>query len=522
MIYRFDDFEIDTECFELRRGGIAEKIEPQVFALIVLLVSNRGRLVTKDELNLEIWGGRVVSDAVVNSRIRTARKVLGDDGKAQRLIKTVHGRGFRFVGEARAERELSHGFYDLRSSDHGSGPAQPEQRGRPSIAVLPFRTLGLDQRHEPLADAIAHEVIVELARLHWLFVIARGSSFRFRGPDVDMPAAGALLGARYLLTGAIAIEGRRAAVTVELVEAEAGRVLWADRFDGALEDLLALRLTIAAKVASTIEVRISAHEVERTASIPTENLDSWTAYHRGLRHMFRFNPHDNTIAARLFDRALVADPGFARAHAGLSFTHFQNAFVGFARDADRHRTLAREHAEKGMELDPLDPFANLTMGRAEMLDGDIEGASVWFDRATGLCPNYAFSVYNRALTDAIVGAGANSEAGAMKAMALSPVDPLHYAMLTTRALSHIVRGEYADAVTWAERGGKAPNAHAHIFLIAALAHELSGKHDAALRWVREIARRDSGYDVATFHRSFPFRDARTAAVITDALKRLGV
>ena len=318
----------------------------------------------------------------------------------------------------------------------------------------------------------------------------------------------------------MAIDGRRTAVTVELVEVAGGRVLWADRFEGPLEDLLPLRLTIAANVASAIEIRLAANEAERTAELPTENLDSWAAYHRGLGHMFRFNPHDNAVAASLFDRALSADPGFARAHAGLSFTHFQNAFVGFTKDAERHRCLARAHAERGMELDPIDPFTNLTIGRADMLEGDIEGAANWFNRANELNPNYAFAVYNRALTDAIVGAGAQSEAGAMKAMALSPIDPLHYAMLTTRALSHIVRGEYPAAVTWAERGAKAPNAHAHIVLIAALAHELNGHHDDAARWIRELGRRDGSYDVATFHRAFPFRDASTQAVITATLERL--
>ena len=189
MIYRFENFEIDTDRFELRRDGVFEKVEPQVFALIELLVANDGRLVTKDELNLKIWGGRVVSEAVVNSRVRSARRALGDDGRTQRLIKTVHGRGFRFVGAAQAARDLPTGFFDARAQGTEAGEVRAESGGRPSIAVLPFQSLGLDQRHEPFADAIAHEVIVELSRLHWLFVIARGSSFRFRGSDVDLTAA---------------------------------------------------------------------------------------------------------------------------------------------------------------------------------------------------------------------------------------------------------------------------------------------------------------------------------------------
>ena len=218
MIYRFEEFELDTDRFELRRGGVAQKVEPQVFALLELLVANNERMISKDELNLRIWGGRVVSEAVVNSRIRSARRAVGDDGKAQRLIKTVHNRGFRFVGEPTAEPVVRADYFAAGDSATKQMPSPatdpPNAPGRPSIAVLPFQMLAADPRYGMLADAVAHEVIVELSRLHWLFVIARGSSFRFRGPDVDLAAASEVLGARYLLTGSVAIDGPCSLVTV--------------------------------------------------------------------------------------------------------------------------------------------------------------------------------------------------------------------------------------------------------------------------------------------------------------------
>lgn len=526
MIYRFEDIEIDTDRFELRQSGVVRKVEPQVFALIELLVANHERMVSKDELNLRIWGGRVVSDAVVNSRIRSARRAIGDDGKAQRLIKTVHNRGFRFIGEPVAENVVATGFFaatdmpvEAISTESTDSPAST---GRPSIAVLPFQMLSADRRYEMLADAVAHEVIVELSRLHWLFVIARGSSFRFREPHIDLRAASEVLGARYFLTGSVAIDGHRSIVTVELSHAGDSRVLWADRFEGTVDDLLGLRLTIAANVVTAIEVRIPMSEASRVAPIPTENLDSWSAYHRGLWHMYRFNSHDNEIAARMFCRAIEADRNFARAHAGLSFTHFQNAFVGYSKDAAAERRLAREHAERSMELDPLDPFANLTVGRAAMLVGDIDSSVSWFARSVELNPNYAFAIYNRALAQAILGIGGESEHGAMKAISLSPVDPLHYAMLATRALSHIVRDDYAAASEWAERGANAPNAHIHIRTIAALAHELAGNRQAAERRASEVRRTDPKYKQAMFFQAFPFHDERTLAVARAALKRLAI
>ncbi len=526
MIYRFDDIEVDTDRFELRRDGAAQKVEPQVFALIEFLVSNHGRMVSKDELNLHIWGGRVVSDAVVNSRIRSARLAIGDDGKTQRLIKTVHNRGFRFVGDPVAENDLLPGAASTSDTGAQAGAGAPpeiaDHGGMPSIAVLPFQPLGADPRHDMLPDAIAHEVIVELSRLRWLFVIARGSSFRFRGPDVDLRAASQILGVRYFLTGSIGIEGSRSLVTVELSDAAESRVVWADRFEGAVDELQELRLTIAAQIVTALEFRIPMLEATRAASLPTASLDAWSAYHRGLWHMYRFNAHDNEIATQMFDRALSADRSFARAHAGLSFTHFQNAFIGYARDAERERLLAREYAERSMDLDPLDPFVNLTMGRAVMLAGDLDGAVTWFDRSVELNPNFAFAIYNRALVNAVSGLGQESETGAAKAISLSPIDPLHYAMLATRALSHLVREDYAEASEWAERGAKAPNAHVHIRVIAAMANELAGKRQTAEHWASEIRRTSPGFRRKTFFEAFPFRGEETRAVVSDALKRLGM
>ena len=261
---------------------------------------------------------------------------------------------------------------------------------------------------------------MELSRLHWLFVIARGSTFRFRDAGVDIAEAGRILGARYVLTGTIAFHDRTSVVTVELSHAPDGQVVWADRFESSMDDLLQLRSTISANIVTAIETRIQVKEAIEAAKLPTENLDAWSAYHRGLWHMYRFNPHDNAIAARMFDRAVTADQGFARAHAGLSFTHFQNAFLGHAGDHGEQRSLARLYAEKGLQLDPFDPFVNLMMGRSQWLSGDLDAGVPWLERSVELSPNYAFAIYNRALLGALMGDGQTSQDNITKAISLSP------------------------------------------------------------------------------------------------------
>ena len=203
MIYRFEDFELDPARFELRKAGTPVAAEPQVLSLLLLLVSNPDRLVSKDEIIEKIWNNRIVSEAAVAARVKSARKALDDNGRQQRFLRTVHGKGFRFVGDV----EFVSTAPPSASKRPDDDPVQPQaalDQDRPSIAVLPFRLAGEAGHLGFMADALADELIADLARLRWLFVIARGSSFRFRGPAIDYRQAGQALGIRYCLSGGLA------------------------------------------------------------------------------------------------------------------------------------------------------------------------------------------------------------------------------------------------------------------------------------------------------------------------------
>lgn len=333
MLYRFGSFELDTARVELREGGETRRVEPQVFALLALLVEHRERMISKDEIIEKVWDGRIVSEAAVSSRIKSARQALGDDGQTQRYIKTVHRQGFRFVAEARAVREI-------QALD--SVAVQPDViSSRPSIAVLPFRLVGDAGRFAAIADALPDELITELSRLHWLFVTARGSSFRVHASAADMGEIGRLLGVRYCLKGHVEVAGPRLEVNVELVDTRDGGVVWADRYSGALDDVHAVRSGIRSGVLTALEFRIPLHEAALARLKVTEQLDAWSAYHLGLQHLYRFNRKDSAAAAALFTQAIARDPGFARAHAGLSFVHFQTAFLRHTDDIPGEVMLAR-------------------------------------------------------------------------------------------------------------------------------------------------------------------------------------
>jgi TolB-like protein len=522
MIYRFDDFELDLDRGELRAAGQPQPVEPQVFALLALLIQNRERLLSQDELIEKVWDGRVVSDSAISSRIKLARQALSDDGKAQRYIRTVHRRGFRFVADVRVLSSSPRTVQQPEPEAATAGAAPPDPTGRPSIAVLPLQLLGDPGPYAAVADALPHELIAELARLRWLFVIARGSTFRLRGADTDPLEVGRLLGARYCMSGTLEVTARRLVITLELTDTRDGGLVWAERFAGTVDDVHLLREQIRTQLLAALEIQIPLHEAAQARLTVTENLDAWSAYHLGLQHVYRFNRADNAEAARLFEHAIALDPGFARAHAGLSFVHFQTAFLHQNDDVAGERQQARQYATRGLELDPLDPFVNFTMGRSYWLEGDLDTGLSWLERATSLSPNYAQGHYARAWTESLSCKESVAHEHVELAMRLSPLDPLRYAMIGTRALAYMSTEDFADAADWAERSARSPGAHVLIAMIATAAHALAGHDQQAAEWAANVRRRNPALTREDFFRAFPMRSLAARTKVDAALARFGL
>lgn len=523
MIYKFGPFELDISKAELREGGQPRPVEPQVFALLALLIEHRDRLVPRDEILDNVWNGRVVTDSALSSRIKSARKLLGDDGRKQRYIKTVHGQGLRFIGDVRLQRDPE---IEMRSAGSEAADAQDRDPGaaplsRPSIAVLPFTAIGDASHAATIAEGLPHELITELSRLRWLFVVARGSSFRLRADAVDPREAGPLLGVRYCLSGTVEVSGEQLSVTTELVDTRAGDVVWAESYTGRVDDMHAMRGEIRASTLSSLEIQIPLHEASSARLRDPESLDAWSAYHLGLQHIYRFSRRDNPLAAELFSTALRKDPGFARAHAGLSFVHFQTAFLRQTDDFAGHMALARSHAQRGVEIDPLDPFINFTMGRSFWLEGNLERATAWLERATSLSPNYAQGLYSQAWTEIMAGSADAAREHLDLAMRLSPLDPLTYAMQSARGLIHIALNQDAEAAEWAERGARSPGAHALIAMIAAAAQALVGNRDSGMKWANDVRARNPALTQAEFFGAFPIRSQAMRNRLAGALTSVG-
>lgn len=389
---------------------------------------------------------------------------------------------------------------------------------RAALAVMPFRDTA--QARGGLADGLTQDVITRLAKLRSLFVIARGSVFALEAQGVAPDEAARRLGVDYVATGEVQQRPDRLVVTVELVEARSAKIVWADRFEQRPDDALAILDGIGDRIVASVAAEIEAAERNRAILKPPESLDAWEAYHRGLWHMYRFTPDENLQARQFFETAVRLDPTYARAHAGLSFTHWQSAFQQWE-DRDRHSELAYATASQGLLIDDRDPAAHWALGRALWLRGGSEAALSELAQAVDLSPNFALGHYALAFVQSQSGDPMAAIGASDQSRRLSPFDPLLFGMLAARAMAHVRLGQFEEAADWALKAAARPNAHPTILAIAALCLALAGRVDEGRTFAAAIRRTLPGYGIADFLRTFRF-DPDGVARYRDGAKRLGL
>lgn len=517
MTYEFGDLKLDLARQELIRNGNRVDVEPMVFQLIQFLVENRERLVPKEELFSLLWDDRAVSDSALSTCIKSARRAVGDAGNLQEVIKTVHGKGFRWIARVQSDKPAN--VKQSPADLDGGDDVWAEAAQRPSIAILPFETLGTSDIAKTLGEAIPHELIATIARLRWISVIARGSSFRFRSSLDDLAKIQRCLGVKYCVTGSVEVFGRQVSIGVVLTDTEDGEVIWADQFKSGMDEIHEVREKILAQVIFAVEIQIPLSEATKARLRSPDNIDVWSTYHLGLQSLYKFDANENDLAISRFEKAISLEPSFARAHAALSFAHFKTAFMHYSDDRKVAVNAARTAAEKSIELDPMDPFSNFSMGRSLWLVGDLDGAKSWLNRSTTLSPNFAQGIYARAWTETVSGATGTGRRLSDEARVLSPLDPMLYAMLGTRAMSHAIDGQYEEAADWGVRAANAPGAHDLIAMIAVFTNELAGNHNEAADWATRLRTSRLGITQEHFFRSFPFSDSIIRDRFSTALSR---
>ncbi len=522
MTFAFGDHVLDVERRQLRRGGEPVALEPQVFDLLVHLIRNRGRVVSKDELIETVWGGRIVSDSAVTTRINAARKAIGDDGAAQRLIRTVPRRGIHFIGEVREEAAPGASAAPALAPPAAIPLALPD---KPSIAVLPFANLSSDPEQDYFAEGMVEDIITNLARLRWLFVIARNSTFTYKGRAVDIRQVAEELGVRYVLEGSVRRTDSRVRVTAQLIEAESGGHVWAERYDRGIEDIFAVQDEITDTISGTLEPAISAAERDRAHRKPPGSLGAWELYQRGMRHMLRRNREDFTTARTLFREALALDPSFATAHAAFAISAFWQITHGFATDAAAMRAELLSAAERAIECDERDFLAHSAMGLAFMELGRNAMALAEHEIATALNPNSAFAQW-------CFGYALNRDDRPREALdrfdlalRLSPRDPGAWSYQTLRASALYQLGRYEAAIAAARDATRTPLADV-VWPLVHWAASLGGldRGNEAAPVIDELRRKRPGLTIAVF-RAWPHNEHRSAGSlerIADGLRKAGL
>jgi TolB-like protein len=299
--FNFNNHILDTDRRELRHGGELVAMQPQVFDLLVHLLKHRDRVVSRDDLIALVWGGRIISDSTLDSRINAARNAIGDNGKEQRLIRTIPRKGIRFVGAVNKPCD-AHAASPAEAEQPRSVLALPEQ---PAIAVLPFDNMSGDREQEYFSDGISEDIITALSKLRWFFVIARNSSFTYKGKAVHMRQVAAELGVRYVVEGSVRRSGDRVRITAQLNDTATGSHIWAEHYDRELTDVFAVQDEITDAIVTAIEPQIYAAENFRSRRKPPNSVDAWDLVMRALSHHWRVTRPDSLAAQALLERAIA-------------------------------------------------------------------------------------------------------------------------------------------------------------------------------------------------------------------------
>jgi TolB-like protein len=470
--YFFENYALDTDRRELQRGTDVVPTTPQVFDLLDYLIRNRERVVSKDDLMSAIWKGRIVSDAALATRLNAARSVIGDSGEEQRLIKTLPRKGFRFVGAVHETNRRS-GTETIPDSRFESSTPALALPDKPSIAILPFENLSGDPEQEYFADGMVEEITIALSRFKSLFVIARNSSFTFKGRAVDIKEVGRQLGVRYVLEGSVRKASRKVRITGQLIDAVTGAHIWADRFERDLTDIFALQDEVTAAAVSAIQPKLLQTEIAMAARRRPENLTAHDFFLRAIQQYHLTTREGVAEAIRLAHHALELDPrfGFVAALAGIC--HMNNVVWGYALDPQFDRKEAVRLARLALSIDDSDPetLAMAAVTSANMV-GDCETEIEMADRAVALNPNSfrAWSCRGQVYRNA--GLPEEAVQSFVRAMRISPIDPLLHPALVGMGQAFIELRRFDEAIV---AGKKALRLHpsyspAYRCLASAFAH----------------------------------------------------
>lgn len=518
MQFLFRDHLLDTDRRELSREQVPVSVEPQVFDLVVHLMENRGRVVSKDELIDKIWHGRSVSESTLTSRINAARKAVGDSGASQTLIRTIARKGFRFVGDV--ETKLGAAMPEPRRSVTASQAtlALPD---RPAIAVLPFTNMSGDREQDYFSDGISEDIITALSKLRWFFVVARNSSFVYKGRAVHIHEIARELGVRYVVEGSVRRSGDRVRISAQLNDVSTGSHLWAERYDRDLADIFAVQDEITEAIVAAIEPQLYAAESFRAQQKPPGSLDAWDFLMRALSHYWRITREDNASAQALLEQAIAIDPAYGKALGLLATSHIFGAHMGWG-DMAATVPIAERAALAAVEADREDAWAHHGLAYTYLFRRRFDDALAEFELALTLNPNFAMAHAFYGVTLCYAGRWQDGDAAARRALQLSPRDPLAAIYCGVAGYAQFIGHNYEDAMQMARElmRQRADFVGAHRVLTAAAG--MLGDPALAASALEGLRRTQPGISLAWIMRELPMLRQEDRAHYLEGFRRAGM
>jgi TolB-like protein len=522
--FLFAGHTLDIYRRELRRGAELIAVEPQVFDLLIYLVEHRDRVVSKDDLIASVWGGRIVSDSTLTSRVNAARKAVGDSGDEQKVIRTIARKGLRFVG-AVGTQSSSDAPADLTVSppDEMHDPSRPglPLPDRPAIAVLPFTNMSGDPEQEYFSDGISEDIITALSKLRWFFVIARNSSFIYKGKAVHMRQVAEELGVGYVIEGSVRKGGDRVRITAQLNDVTTGSHIWAERYDRDLADVFAVQDEITEAIVAAIEPRLYAAESFRAQRKPPESLDAWDLVMRALAHYWRVTRQDCLVAQALLEKAIALDPNYGQALGVLAASQIFSAHMGWA-DSAIVAPIAERAALAAIRADGEDPWAHFALGCVFLFARRPDDSLAELELALRLNPNFSLAQGYHGLTLAYCGRWQEAVTAANRALRLSPRDPLSAVYYGIAAYAQFVGRNYDAAMLLARQGirQRADFVGAHRVLTASAA--MAGQTEVATAALWDLRRAQPNISLAWIALQMPIGQDTEREHYLEAFRRAGL
>jgi len=493
MLYRFADHTLDGERRELLRGSEPISVEPQVFDVLVYLLENRDRVVSRDDLMSAVWNGRIVSESTLTSRINAARKAIGDSGKDQKLIRTIARKGFRFVGEAETQSSASasasvsteHGNLPSAEPLESSSPARAASE-RPGIAVLPFVNMSGDPEQEYFSDGISEDIITALSKLRWFLVIARNSSFLYKDKAVHLGQVATELGVRYVVEGSVRKSGDRVRITVQLNDVATGSHVWAERYDRDIADVFVVQDEITEAIVAKIEPQLYVAENFRAQRKPPESMDAWDLVMRSLSHYWRLTRQDNLVAQALLEKAIAIDPDYGQALGVLATSHTFCAHMGWE-DMATCLPVATQAADAAIRADSEDPWAHFALGCVFLFTRRFDDSLAEFSTALRLNPNFSLAHGYYGLALSYCGRWQEGDTAARRALrASSPHDPFSAIYTSITAYAQFCGGRYDEAIRLAQDGIRQRRDFVGAYRVLVAAAGMAGESELANAALRDL------------------------------------